>query len=205
MQDEGAASNAAYTSSASTVPSAFIAPLDSSLPSGLYNVNGVDWGKCNYAANHSVFGTPGNGTNWTGFVNNSFDNPKRKISTISDGASNTLMFGERYAKCSSGGSLWAYRNTDPAPTGPNYPGWARMAFFPVNWVSNDLSTPYTAAPPQNMPLVANCSPYNLQSFSASGCQISMCDGSVRNVRTSVSSTTWFAVIWPDDGLSIGDW
>jgi hypothetical protein len=152
-----------------------------------------------------VFGTPGNGTNWTGFANNSFDNRTRRIENITDGASNTVMFGERYAKCSSGGSLWAYRNTDPAPTGPSFPGWARMAFFPANWTSNNMSSPFTAVPPQNRPLVSNCSPYNLQSFSNAGCQVSMCDGSVRNVQTSISSLVWFAAIWPDDGEPMGDW
>jgi hypothetical protein len=33
----------------------------------------------------------------------------------------------------------------------------------------------------------------------------MCDGSVRTVTTSISSTVWFAAIWPDDGQPLGDW
>ena len=198
-------SNAAYLANAKTVIKPFIAPLDTSLPGSTVTINGTVWAASNYAANHAIFGYPGNGTNWVGFVNNDWDNKGRKIETISDGASNTVMFGERYAQCSSGGSLWAYRNTDPAPTGPSYPGWARMSFFPANWVSNNHSTPFTAVPPQIQPKVANCSPYNLQSFSSSGCQISMCDGSVRTVPTAISSTVWFAAIWPDDGLALGDW
>ena len=96
-----------------------------SLPSPITTVNGVDWAASNYAANHTIFGYPGNGTNWTGFVNNDWDNKGRRIQSISDGSSNTVMFGERYAQCSSGGSLWAYRNTDPAVTGPSFPAWAR--------------------------------------------------------------------------------
>lgn len=199
-------SNADYLANAKTIIPTFIAPLDNSLEGNIMTVNGVAWAASNYAANHTIFGYPGNGTNWTGFANNDWDNKGRRIQNISDGASNTLMFGERYAKCSSGGSLWAYRNTDPAPTGPSYPGWGRMSFFPANWTSNNMSSPYTAVPPQNAPLVANCSPYNLQSFSSSGCQISMCDGSVRTVSTSISSTVWFAAIWPDDGQVLrGDW
>ena len=163
------------------------------------------WAASNYAANHTIFGHPGNATNWTGFADNDWDNKGRRLDRISDGLSNTVLFGERYAQCSSGGSLWAYRNTDPAPTNPSYPGWARMSFFPANWTSNNRSTPYTAVPPQNRPTVTNCSPYNLQSFSAAGCQFAMCDGSVRTVTTSISSTVWFAAIWPDDGLVPGDW
>jgi prepilin-type N-terminal cleavage/methylation domain-containing protein len=204
LHDAMGVSEAAYEANANTQLSVFISPLDPSLPEGFLTINGVDWAKSNYAANHAVFGTPGNGVTWSGFANNSFDNPNRKISTISDGASNTVMFGERYGKCSSGGSLWAYRHTDPPATSPSYPGWSRMAFFPANWTSNNYSTPYVAAPPQNMPLVANCSPYNLQAFTTSGCQISMCDGSVRNVHTSISSIVWFAAIWPDDGETLGD-
>ncbi|HEY1378381.1 MAG TPA: DUF1559 domain-containing protein [Gemmataceae bacterium] len=199
------ASAADYLANAKTVVSTFIAPLDNSSPTLLTTVGGTAWAASNYAANHPIFGYPGNGTNWTGFANNDWDNKGRKIQNISDGASNTVMFGERYAVCSSGGSLWAYRNTDPAPTNPAFPGWARMSFFPANWTSNNHSTPFTAVPPQNAPLVANCSPYNLQSFSNSGCQVSMCDGSVRSVTTSISSVVWFAAVWPDDGQVLGDW
>src|SRR5262245_50250156 len=198
-------SNTTYLAHAGTRIQTFSAPLDSSLPEGVITINGTSWAASNYAANHTIFGYPGNGASWTGFTNNDWDNKGRRIQTISDGASNTVLFGERYARCSSGGSLWAYRNTDPAPTGPSYPGWARMSFFPANWTSNNQSTPFTAVPPQNRPTVANCSPYNLQSFSAAGCQVSMCDGSVRTVPTSISSTVWFAAIWPDDGEVLGNW
>src|SRR5262245_32935093 len=205
LQDASGVSNTTYLANAKTVVKTFIAPMDNSLPSRVVTINGVEWAASNYAANHTIFGYPGNGANWTGFANNDWDNKGRRIHRISDGASNTLMSGERYGSCSSGGSLWAYRNTDPAPTGPSFPGWARMSFFPANWTSNHMSTPYTSVPPQNKPLPANCSPYNLQAFSAAGCQISMCDGSVRSVQTSISSTLWFAIIWPDDGQIVGNW
>src|SRR5262249_22855035 len=199
-------SNAAYLANAGTILNVYISPLDTSQPSRQTTINGVKWAVSNYAANHSIFGYPGNATNWNGFVNNDWDNKGRRIDTITDGASNTLMFGERYGLCSSGGSLWAYRNTDPAPTSPAYLGWARMAFFPTNWDSNNKSMPFTSVPPQNKPLVANCSPYNMQAFTAGGCQISMCDGSVRSVKSSINSTVWFAVVWPDDGQVVpGDW
>jgi prepilin-type N-terminal cleavage/methylation domain-containing protein len=205
LHDISGVSNAAYLANAGTIVSTFIAPLDTSLPGNVVTINGVVWAASNYAANHPIFGYPGNGTNWTGFVNNDWDNKGRRIQTISDGASNTVMFGERYAQCSSGGSLWAYRNIDPAPTGPSYPGWGRMSFFPANWTSNNRSTPFTSVPPQIRPTVANCSPYNIQALSQSGCQVSMCDGSVRTVSPSISSTTWFAAVWPDDGQVLGDW
>jgi prepilin-type N-terminal cleavage/methylation domain-containing protein len=205
LHDSGKGSNANYLANANTIVSTFISPLDNSLPNYLVTINGTTWAASNYAGNHTVFGYPGNATNWTGFQNNDFDNHGRKIENISDGSSNTVMFGERYAQCSSGGSLWAYRKTDPAATSPSFPGWSRMSFYPANWTSNNKSTPYTTAPPQDRPLVANCSPYNIQAFTSSGCQISMCDGSVRSVTTSISSTVWFAAVWPDDGQVAGDW
>ena len=205
LQLASGVSNATYLAHAGTIIDTFISPLDNSLPGNTVTINGVKWAASNYAANHAVFGSPGTATNWIPGPNSGWDNHGRKIVTITDGASNTLMFGERYAQCSSGGSLWAYRPTDPAPTGPSYPGWGRMSFFPTNWVSNDKSTPFTTVPPQDQPAVANCSPYNLQAFSTSGCQISMCDGSVRTVPTSISSTVWFAAIWPDDGLILEAW
>jgi prepilin-type N-terminal cleavage/methylation domain-containing protein len=205
LQQASGGSNADYLAHAKTIVPSFIAPQDSSLPDYLFTNAGVTWAASNYAANHPIFGYPGHGTTWTGFNNNDWDNKGRKIQNISDGSSNTVMFGERYARCSSGGSLWAYRNVDPAPTNPAFPGWARMSFFPANWTSNNQSSPFTAAPPQNRPLPQNCSPYNLQAFSDSGCQVSLCDGSVRSVKTSISSTVWFAAIWPDDGNVLGDW
>jgi prepilin-type N-terminal cleavage/methylation domain-containing protein len=205
LKDAGAGSEANYEAFAKTLLNVFIAPLDTSLPDNVMTINGVTWAASNYAANHTIFGYPGNGTNWTGFANNSFDNKGRRLVDITDGTANTVMWGERYASCSSGGSLWAYRHVDPAPTNPTFPGWARMAFFPANWTSNNHTTPFAAVPPQDRPLPANCSPYNLQAFTAAGCQISMCDGSVRNVTTSISTTVWFAAIWPDDGNALGDW
>jgi prepilin-type N-terminal cleavage/methylation domain-containing protein len=205
LQDAANGSNANYLANAKTIVPIFISPLDNSLPDYVMTIGGTVWAASNYAGNHTVFGYPGNATNWNGFVNNDFDNHGRRIENISDGSSNTVMFGERYAQCSSGGSLWAYRKIDPAATNPSYPGWARMSFYPANWTSNNKSTPLTTAPPQDRPLVANCSPYNIQAMSASGCQISMCDGSVRSVTTNISSTVWFAAVWPDDGQVAGDW
>ncbi|CAN5415236.1 hypothetical protein BH11PLA2_BH11PLA2_27330 [soil metagenome] len=199
LQELAGVSNAAYLANAKATPKVFIAPLDQSLPNNIFTNAGVDWGACQYGANHAVFGTPD--VNW--------DN-KRKITSIADGLSNTVMFGEKYARCSSAGSLWAYRSGDPVPASPSWPaGWARMAFMPTNWNStnyNNNNTPKTAVPPQNKPTVAACNPYTYQAFSAGGCIVGLCDGSVRNVNTSISSITWYAAIWPNDGIQLGsDW
>src|SRR5262245_46765779 len=62
LYDAAGASDAAYLANAKVVPKVFIAPLDNSLPEATWTINGVQWGASNYAANHPVFGTPGNGT-----------------------------------------------------------------------------------------------------------------------------------------------
>jgi hypothetical protein len=84
-----------------------------------------------------------------------------------------------------------------------------MSFFAPNWTStnyNNNNTPKTAAPPQNVPTVAACNPFNVQATTAAGCLTGLCDGSVRIVSPAISSTTWFSAIWPNDGIPLGsDW
>src|SRR5262245_59452247 len=56
-------SNAAYLAGANMRIKTFIAPLDNSLPEGVMTIGGTVWAPSNYAANHTIFGYPGNGTN----------------------------------------------------------------------------------------------------------------------------------------------
>jgi prepilin-type N-terminal cleavage/methylation domain-containing protein len=190
--NQGAPSNGAYQNVASIIPKSFVSPLDSSLPGGTFSSGGVTWGVCNYATNHAIFGIP----------DVSWNASRTLVGGITDGTSNTVLFAEKYGLCGSGGALWAYRPSDPQ-------GWPTMSFFAPNWTSqnyNNNNQPKTAAPPQNKPTVPTCNPYNVQAMTAGGCLVGLCDGSVRNVSPSISSTTWFAVIWPNDGIVLGsDW
>jgi hypothetical protein len=182
--NQGAPNNATYLVSASSVPKVFMAPLDTSTTNYVQIIGGTTWGVCNYATNHAVFGVPN--VSWNAY---------RPLVGIGDGTSNTVLFGEKYGACGSGGALWAYRPNDSQ-------GWPTMSFFAPNWTSTGL----TASPPQVRPSIAACNPYNVQGFTLSGCQVAMCDGSVRTVSPEVSSTTWYAAIWPNDGLVLGaDW
>jgi prepilin-type N-terminal cleavage/methylation domain-containing protein len=189
----GASSEGAYDTAASSVPKSFISPLDTSISQPYtYPFNGITWGVCNYATNHAIFGIPD--VSWVSNLN--------FASGIEDGLSNTVLFGEKYGLCGSGGALWAYRPSDPQ-------GWPTMSFFAPNWTSqnyNNNNQPKTAAPPQNMPSIAACNPYNVQAMTNAGCLVCLCDGSVRNVPSSISSTTWYCAIWPNDGMVLGsDW
>jgi prepilin-type N-terminal cleavage/methylation domain-containing protein len=186
---QGAPSAAAYQAAAATTIKVFRSPLDTSAPGDpVQDSSGNWWGIGNYATNHAVFGEPN--INW---------DAERRLVAISDGTSNTVLWAEKYAVCGSGGSLWAYRPNDAQ-------GWPTMAFFAPNWTSQNWGASPPAAPPQNMPTVANCNPFNVQAMTAGGCLAGLCDGSVRSVSPSVSGTTWYAAIWPADGMVLGsDW
>ena len=70
--------------------------------------------------------------------------------------------------------------------------------YPLNCLAVNL--------PQIAPLVKDCLPRRLQSFTASGMQVVMMDGSVRSVAPGISGQTWGRVVVPNDGLVLGnDW
>jgi len=63
-----------------------------------------------------------------------------------------------------------------------------------------------AVPFQPKPTKINCDPHRLQSFSAGGIEVALCDGSVRNISPTISAITWGRAIDPADGLPLGnDW
>lgn len=177
----------------------FLSPRDpSNAPDNFTGNPPALWAYTNYGWNGAVF-TETNVT-W---------NPKRKLTGIGDGTSNTVAFGEQYGICNStstdftqqGQRLWGY---------PVYGAtllW--MPYFnpPEISASNGAGGwQAPAATPQSMPTVANCSVRNLQAMDAGGCLVSMFDGSIRTVNTSVSGTTWYSAIWPNDGTVLGsDW
>jgi prepilin-type N-terminal cleavage/methylation domain-containing protein len=142
-------------------------------------INGMgtgDWAASCYGANHAVFAEPG--VSWSA---------KRAIAHIRDGTSNTVAFAERYGRCGSNGSLWAHGNWN----------YLWMAMYAVN---------VNGSPPQLAPTIAECDPTRAHGFSSAGCQIGLCDGSVRSVSSALSAATWQAANKPDDGQVLpADW
>jgi prepilin-type N-terminal cleavage/methylation domain-containing protein len=219
VYDLGQTNNGAWNNSPNNAGSkkmkVFISPRDPSNPVDLWREgNGGTWAVSNYAANHAIFGVPcGSNTN-----------SRRTLISITDGTSNTVGFAEQYAKCglgepdtTSGASpnnfyhkLWAY----------NVPWfWQRGPYFDTRLMSsNMLGTNQgdnsactvvansTAAVPQNVPTPQACNPFFVQAMDGSGCMVGLMDGSIRNVTSSVSGTSWVRALWPTDGQVLGsDW
>jgi len=59
---------------------------------------------------------------------------------------------------------------------------------------------------QQRPIIKQCNPKLLQSFSSGGIMVGLGDGSVRGVNNAISPETWGKAIDPNDGLTLGnDW
>jgi prepilin-type N-terminal cleavage/methylation domain-containing protein len=125
----------------------------------------------------SCYAPNGNGT--VGGLQNAFDAVRRPFpGWIQDGVSNTVAFVERY-QCPGGGCQpWQTQGGFGMPTNP----------------------PFQIAPPVHL---ATGHP---ASYTISGMQVCMFDGSVRNVSPSVSYTTWVLVCAPQDRAVLpSDW
>ena len=200
----------------SSIIKTFQAPNDPSLPA-----NGATWccgadgtgrGANSYATNWHVF-RGGWDEDWQpgGIM---------KFSSIQDGLSNTIFFGERYSICGSYQHIW---NEDGQNTGPTAQVYTANAWYsPSWWVSNPTGQfhpeggegypqlanyPWAyAALPQFQPTLAQCDQTRLQGFTLGGIQVGMGDGSVRNVNPAISQPTWGRAIDPNDGGVLGsDW
>jgi prepilin-type N-terminal cleavage/methylation domain-containing protein len=208
----GPPTNPAYTSGA-VAPSAqkiktYLSPRDPSNAGDTYNEpNGNVWAFSNYGWNEAVFAKitvspDGSTVSHVGSTSDSSWNPGKTLLALTDGTSNTVGFGEKYARCSlsststTGYTLWGYT-----------PGWSSSLCGAMWQVEYMVSAGPTASTPQALPVWNNgCDIRNLQAMDAGGCLVVMMDGSVRTVSTSVTGSTWFAAILPDDGRVLGsDW
>jgi prepilin-type N-terminal cleavage/methylation domain-containing protein len=135
------------------------------------------WGSTNYLANYNAWGS-GYGGLWT---------PPQKFTSITDGLSNTVLFGEGYADCDSIGRIalysWYYHN------------------FGLDWYQNPNTFMF-----QVKPLPSECDNWRAQTGHLQAMNVTMMDGSVRSVSGTISQDTWTAVLLPRDGVTPGpDW
>jgi prepilin-type N-terminal cleavage/methylation domain-containing protein len=193
----------------------FLCPSDPSvmLPGVVnYNIGGVPtWGACCFAANALVFAQVDPMYNYQGP-----DGGARLDATFPDGTSNTIVFAEKYARCTNavfqaamggqGGNLWAYDNLDN--TSPWFAIW--HPFFEVGFW--DFIPGVQAIGPASLfqvkplPFVGNCDPSLAQTAHSGAINLGIADGSVRNLAAGVSGQTWFAACTPNGAEVLGsDW
>jgi prepilin-type N-terminal cleavage/methylation domain-containing protein len=193
------------------------AASDPSLPG-----DGLTWGgrgATSYAANWHVF-RGGWNEDWQ------IGGKARIPASIPDGTSQTIGYFERYSVCGDGnlptgsGYVEHIWGEDGQNSGPLAENWnSNVWFVPAWWAPNpnpnqSYFTNQNAFPPgyptlyitipQQSPPIKLCDPHQLQAYTMAGIQVLLCDGSVRNVNTSISQATWAAAIQPDDNVPLGD-
>jgi prepilin-type N-terminal cleavage/methylation domain-containing protein len=180
-------------SPAAQIIKTYRSPRDWTINETYTDGTGYVWAIGNYGFNESVFTDP-----WVTW------NPRYRIPTnFPDGTSNTILFAEQYGHCGKYYKRWAwYAPNSEYDASEFHPGRISQS------VNGNGRPPFKppAASPQLQPTIAACNASNAQAFDAAGCLVGLADGSVRLVSPSISGTTWFAAMFPDDGLVLGnDW
>ena len=157
---------------------------------------GKVWGASSYAGNVQVFATVK--------PDGEFVNPQgaaRLAATFPDGTSNTILFAEKYARCTNfawpeGGTFWAYWGTGGSAQ-PLHPGFA------ISWSRGSIG-PNSLF--QLNPRPSGCDPTLASTGHAGGMEVGLADGSVRFLSAGISGETWWAACTPAGGEVLGaDW
>lgn len=183
----------------------FVCPSDPSVaPGGIVNVLGSSWGVSCYGANSQVHsGGPGN------------PQGKRRLAEILDGTSNTILYAEKYARCTTpnlpatmgeGGSLWAYCASAvfdlPWPMDPPFKPYPASFAIANHLGDTNAAGPGSKFQVQPHPFLGNCYPTRAATSHASGMQVCLADGSVRTLAPRMSETLWWAAVTYKGGESM---
>jgi prepilin-type N-terminal cleavage/methylation domain-containing protein/prepilin-type processing-associated H-X9-DG protein len=196
-------------------------PLDPTVISNglVYNY----WGGTSYLANWNAFSNSmGTGTSIAGMWSMNdwgFWTPAQPLSTITDGLSQTILFGEGYQTCDNVGRIalysWNYHNFGLTPPLNNATIISNDGTFPSGVVYAPNGLPNTlkfqtrpmGQPHATCPVGENCcDSWRAQSGHSAGMNVGLADGSVRMVSSNVSQDTWNRAMLPSDNKMLGsDW
>jgi hypothetical protein len=135
------------------------------------------WGATNYLANYNAWAMDNSGL-WSIPVG---------LSAITDGHTQTVLFGEGYVDCDRIGRIalysWFYHN------------------FGLDWYQQPNTLMF-----QDHPRAQDCDNWRAQSGHKGGMNVCLFDASVRPVSAGVSQATWSAALLPRDNVPLGsDW
>jgi prepilin-type processing-associated H-X9-DG protein len=145
---------------------------------GTSNLDIYRWGGTSYLANYN---------SWTCRDGGLWSPPVEPARQITDGLSNTVLFGEGYQTCNGIVRIalfsWFYHN------------------FGMDWFQQANQLPFQNAPP-----ITGCDFFTAQSGHQAGMNVALADGSVRSVAPTISKDTWQKALLPADGGVLGsDW
>jgi prepilin-type N-terminal cleavage/methylation domain-containing protein len=191
------------TSAAYQMPiKVYTCPSDSTIPDGQLN-NLPQWnpaGATSYACNGLALGTGTGGPALASYAVSSLDGAPSLARSFPDGTSNTIVTTEELGQCGLGGGMWS---SDGLVN--TWWGWPEYTGPSDNWspVVGVLGYPSL---PQIQPTPSACN-FQLPSTMHTGViVVGFADGSVHAIAQSISGTTWWALLVPNDGtVLVGDW
>ncbi len=144
------------------------------------------WGSTNYVPNWNAWGSGAD----------SLYTAAQRFAALTDGLSNTVLFGEQYAECDRLGRIALY-------------SWYYQCFG-LNWYGQGNTLMFQVRPLPldyyHCPAGKECCDNWRTQTGHHAMNVTMADGSVRGVSGGISQETWDRALLPRDGLTLGsDW